>query len=91
MSLKLGMPLFASLLLLLGFSCIVLATILVVAFRLPEISFSELLAKGSYIFRNLDCYIAPKMVKPISALIYSGLSILLIVIFGLIIFNGTGS
>ncbi|WP_105215636.1 hypothetical protein [Pseudoalteromonas sp. T1lg22] len=81
------MPIFASVLLFVGFSCVVFATILVVVFKQPDISCQELLAKGSTIFRDLNAYVASNMVKPIYALIYCGLSILVAVIFGLLIFK----
>ena len=84
------MPIIASVLLILGFSCIVLAIILVVVFKQPDTSFSELLAKGSTIFRDLNSHVAPKVVKPIYALTFCGVGILLIVIFGLLIFNTLG-
>ena len=81
------MPIFANVLLIFGFSCVIVATALVFIFRLPDTSVLNLLAKGSFVFRNLQSHVAVNWVKPIYSITYIGLSCILIAIFGLLIAN----
>jgi hypothetical protein len=81
------MPTFAIALLILGFSCVIFATALVFIFKLPEASALNLLAKGSFVYRNLQSYVAVNWVKPIYSITYIGLSCILIAIFGVLIAN----
>ena len=84
------MQIFASYLVMLGFLCIVIATILMFSFRLTDIKFNDFLAKGSLVFRNLKGHVLAFWVKPIYALTYFGLSCILIAIFGLLAFKFSG-
>ncbi len=81
------MPIFAKVLLVLGFTCVIVATALVFIFKLPDTSALNLLAKGSFAFRNLQNHVAVNWVKPIYSITYIGLSCILIAILGVLIVN----
>jgi len=81
------MPTFTYVLLILGFSCVIVATALVFIFKLPDTSALNLLAKGSFVFRNLQGHVVVNWVKPIYSITYIGLSCILIAILGGLIVN----
>jgi hypothetical protein len=81
------MPIFANVLLILGFTCVIVATALVFIFKLPDTSALNLLAKGSFAFRDLQNHVAVNWVKPIYSITYIGLSCILIAILGVLIVN----
>ena len=86
-SLRLDMPIFDSVLLILGFTCVIVATALVFIFKLPDISVLKLLAKGSFVFRNLQNHVSANWVEPIYLLTSIGLSCMLIAILGVLVVN----
>tara|TARA_R110001583_G_scaffold150925_1_gene302891 strand:- start:2417 stop:2665 length:249 start_codon:yes stop_codon:yes gene_type:complete len=81
------MPIFAQILLLVGFSCIVFSTALVFIFKHPNTSRLNLVAKGSFVFRNLQEHVTTKWVNPIYTVLYVGLGCILIAILGVLIVN----
>ena len=81
------MPIFAYLLLIVGASCLLFSTVLVFIFKQPNTSALDILSKGSFVYRKLQDHIVVNWVKPIYALLYMGLSCILIAIFGVLIVN----
>jgi hypothetical protein len=81
------MPIFAQVLLFVGFTCVMISTVLVFVFKLPNTSALNLLAKGSFAFRDLQSHVAVNWVKPIYLITYIGLSCILIAILGVLIVN----
>lgn len=81
------MPTFAYVLMTLGFSCVVVATALVFIFKLPDTSVLNILAKGSFVFRNLKRHVVVNWVKLIYLITYIGLSCILTAILGVLIVN----
>ncbi len=81
------MPIFFQALLFVGFTCIIISTALVFIFKLPDTSALNLLAKGSFVFRNLQDHVAVNWIKPIYSITYIGLSCILIAMLGLLIAN----
>lgn len=85
--LRLDMPIFAQVLLFVGFTCIIISTVLVFVFKLPNTSALYLLAKGSSAFRDLQNHVTVNWVKPIYSITYIGLSCVLIAILSVLIVN----
>lgn len=81
------MPIFAQVLLFFGFTCVIISTVLVFVFKHPNTSALNLLAKGSFVFRDLQNHVAVNWVKPIYSITYIGLSCILIAILGVLIVN----
>lgn len=81
------MPIFAQVLLFVGFTCVMISTVLVFVFKLPNTSALNLLSKGSFAFRDLQNHVAVNWVKPIYSITYFGLSCILIAILGVLLVN----
>ncbi len=81
------MPIFAQVLLFVGFACVLISTVLVFVFKLPNTSALTLLAKGSFVFRDLQDFVKVKWVKPIYTISYVGLGCILVAIYSVLIVN----